>query len=452
MVMNTSAKRLLGPLERYSVLRSRLGIYQNVCVTASYLRECTDALEPELFRALAHVISSHPVLGAVPVESDAEIVFTRLGKIDLNQVVSFRQIPRPDEALLKGYLDKELEEQHNRGFTGHDPGAAFWRLQVWYDADDSAVFVIIFCFHHALMDTKSALIVLEDLEFALSHPGSNEASSLVATSNSMINPPLELLLDLGSSPEFLQRQKNLGEPPSHVWSGAPQSIPSTTSFSTLWLSARDTTMLRHQCKLHGTTITALLMSIIARSCFEALGSEYTVIFGDCAASLRRFFSEKLGDRTLGCYVTGFTQAYSRDSSCIWDDTKRTNITISDTLKRRGVDSSSSFLQTVPDVAQWLKDKQGKRRWPAWELSNVGTVRQVSGDGTGSYSMQSLLFSQSSSACSGAIKISTASGRDERLSLGLSYQRDVVEKRLIEEIKINLSSWVACLVMGASTDT
>lgn len=434
------------------MIRSRLGIYLNVCVTASYRRGCTDALKSELFRALAYVIGSHPVLGAVPVDDGGEIVFTRLENIDLNQVVSFRQIQKPDEALRSCRLDKQIEEQHNRGFTSQDPTAPFWRLQIWHDGDDSASFVVTFCFHHSLMDTKSALTCLEDLEYALCHPASDEVTSLVATSKSMINPPLESLLGLYPSPEFLKRQKSMGEPPSHVWSGPPQNIPSTTKLSTVWLSVTDTTVLQQQCKLHGTTLTALLMSIMARSCFEALGSDITVLYGDCAASLLRFFSEKLDDRTLGCYVTGFTHAYSRESPGIWEDARLTNNTINDVVNRKGIDTSSSYLQTVSDIPQWLKDKQGKRRWAAWELSNVGTVSKPTGDKTGSYSIQSLLFSQSASACAGAIKISTASGRDKRMSLGLSYQQDIVDEVLFEQIKGNLEGWVAQVVKDAGMDT
>lgn len=49
----------------------------------------------------------------------------------------------------------------------------------------------------------------------------------------------------------------------------------------------------------------------------------------------------------------------------------------------------------------------------------------------------MLFSQSASACSGAIKVSGVTGRDERLALGFSWQEGVVDDGTVERLVAKL---------------
>ena len=450
--MSSFAKLLIGPLEEYSVHRSRLGIYLNVCVTASYAyrQGPTGHLKPRLYDALKTVISTHPILGAIPVNNnDGELVFGKLKQINLDKVVSLQVLSEPDTALRQGGLNRELEDQHRRGFSdgsnksSSSSSSPFWRMKVFYDPEDYSNFVVIFCFHHSLMDTKSALIFLEDLETALTDGTSEPTDNLVTTSTQDINPPLHSVLDLASSPSFLEKQITQGEPPPHIWSGAPQSPPCSTNVSTIWLSVEQTSHLQHQCKSHGTTLTALIMSIMARSCFEALDpEEYTVLYGDCAVSLLRFADVNLDARSMGCYVTAFSAEYDRDSSDVWDEAKRTKTVINEVLSRKGSDSAASYLHHVPDINHWLQAKLGKRRWSAWELSNVGTVTKRDENDHAAYSIKSVLFSQSASATGPAVKVSVASGRDGKLSLAFSYQEGIVSLQDIDCILRNVEAFLS----------
>lgn len=85
---------------------------------------------------------------------------------------------------------------------------------------------------------------------------------------------------------------------------------------------------------------------------------------------------------------------------------------------------AGFLRHVPDMHRWFGEKLGRQRLSAFELSDVGKLgplkRQVD------YRIGSLLFSQSASACSAAVKVSAVTGRDERLALGFSWQEGVVD--------------------------
>lgn len=86
-----------------------------------------------------------------------------------------------------------------------------------------------------------------------------------------------------------------------------------------------------------------------------------------------------------------------------------------------------------DMESWLSGKLGKKRAAAWELSNVGVVGPAGSDGEGQYKMERMLFSQSASACSGAVKVSVVTGRDQQLGFCFSWQEGIVDESLAERI-------------------
>ncbi|KAH6971370.1 hypothetical protein BKA56DRAFT_692858 [Ilyonectria sp. MPI-CAGE-AT-0026] len=374
--------RPLGPLEKYSVCRSQLHIYRNVCVTASYLTNNDEELIPALFRALAVVVEEHPILSATLVDAEKNPRFVRLDSVDLERIVTFLdyadKVPVPGDASL----DVILERQHNVSFKYDEPTSVLWRLAVLYSLKERSEFTVCLCFHHSIMDTKSAL------------------------------------------------------PPEAAWSGAVQTTPVHTRFSSLVLSPALIAGLKRQCDLHSVSLTALFMSITANALFQVLPSEYTFLWGDCAVSLRPFLSPSITERSLGCYVGSFSERFERFNVSIWDDSKRTKSTIDNVRKTNGKDMPVTFLREVSDMCdmrEWLSEKMGKRRWAAWELSNVGTLAQPGAPERAKCQIKTLLFSQSASACSGAIKISVATGRDQRMALGFSWQEDVVEKPIVAEL-------------------
>jgi hypothetical protein len=59
----------------------------------------------------------------------------------------------------------------------------------------------------------------------------------------------------------------------------------------------------------------------------------------------------------------------------------------------------------------------------------------------------MLFSQSASACSAAIKVSAVTGPDGRLDLGFTWQEGVIDSDMVERIKEFLSDEVQRLVMS-----
>ncbi|KAL2694587.1 hypothetical protein Neosp_001172 [[Neocosmospora] mangrovei] len=398
------------PLLKYSTARSHLGIYANVCVTATYSNRHGDNLLDALYRSVAAIIAKHPILSAVPVDTATTPRFVRLPLFNLKEVVTFIEKPgyKP-EATSDPTLDELVQSQHNHPFKQDNTLVPFWRITVLKNPDDCSWFSLCLCFHHSLLDTQSVVIIHQELEYALVSNDKGATTETVEGSRQTLLPPLESMIDLPTSPDFVHAQQSLGEPPKNQWSGKPQTLPVQTRFSSVWIPSASFTSLRQKCKEQGVTLTAALMSLIAGAFFRVLLPEYRIIQGDCAVSLRRFLPDEIDQRSAGCYVGSLSEIYSRESQSIWKDAKRTKKTIDETLQLRGADMPVGYLKHVPDISRWLSGKIGKRRWAAWELSNVGGFDDAPGLKVEDRQVQSVMFSQSASACSGAVKVSAASG-------------------------------------------
>ncbi|KAL3472736.1 hypothetical protein BJX99DRAFT_210569 [Aspergillus californicus] len=440
--------RPLGHVEKYSTTRSHLGIYLNVGLTARYKRPSGVAVKPALFHALSMLISKHPILSAVPFAVDTpNPYFVRLPTITLSEVVTFVKDAHPPSLDWEEVLDKVLEEQHNRPFEIQpNRNLPFWRLCVLESDESPAHFTLVFMFHHSLMDTKSALSFHEELEGYIAQYAGPEPSDTILSPSDTLIPPLEALYPLPVSQEFLKSQEKHHEPSPDSWTAAPQSTPVKTRFSSLWLSKTETERLTAMSKKGQTSVTAALQTLIATSLFSVLPATYHTLQADCAVSLRRFLPKPVTATTLGCYVGSLSTTYSRIPAFdFWGEARRAKMVIEHAMAKKGGDMSVGYLAFIPNLHPWMLQKLGRKRMGAFELSNVG-VCSTSRGGVG-FEIESVLFSQSSSACSAAIKASAVTGRDGRLALGFTWQEGIVEGDMIENVKRVLKGEVERLVLS-----
>ncbi len=385
------------------------------------------------------MVSSHPVLSVTPVGSLVAPRFIRLPFLNLDEVVQITTNSSED-------LDQILENHHNRPFKQGDADLVpFWRLHVIKDALDLGQFDIIFCFHHCLADTQSALVFMQDMEAALTNPASkNRGPETGSVPRWVIEtapidrfpPPVEAVIDLPLSRSFKNAQ--ISPVPESVWSGRPQCTPVQTRFRSTCLSAAFSLALVDLCKNNNATITSVLMAVLSRALFSMLPGQYTEVNIDCAVSLRRFLGSSVGERDMGCWVGGLRQNYTRSDSkplgFIWQDVGRARFSISEMLGKQGGDTLAGYLRDeVPDMAVWLRQHIGKKRASACEISNVGAIHPLPVKTDDGCRITRLLFSQSASACSGAMKVSVISGRDQRLSIGYSWQSGIIEEQLANDV-------------------
>jgi hypothetical protein len=411
-------------------VRSNLGIYNNVALTVRYRCKHPHNLEARLFNALATVIPKHPILSALPVCTETTSpYFVRLPFIDLNQVVNFfnaRESVNINEHGRSPGLDRFLMEQHNQPFKHTNPLSPFWRLYVLYQASDPSHFILSFIFHHCLGDTKSALIFHTELEAALATSSGDEPANTVLSSDIPLAPPLDDYLDrvspgAGASPQ---------EPAAETWSGASQFFPARTRFSSHVLSVPTSKNLVAVSKGKQVSLTSTLQTILAAALFRLLPQEYAMIQVDCAISLRPWLAPSVLADSIGCLVDNFSTRYHW-GPFDWDEVRRTKDVIDAVMKKRGGDNLCGKIRQIPDLKSWFEGQMGQQRPSAMELSNIGKFGpSLEFDDFG---IEGILFSQSAGACSGAIKVSIATGRDERLSLGFSWQGGVVENDFVDRL-------------------
>ncbi|CAI7600544.1 unnamed protein product [Penicillium viridicatum] len=441
--------RPLGHAEKYSATRSHLGIYLNVALTACYKRPSGVPVKPALFYALSMLISKHPILSAIPFAINTpNPYFVRLPKIKLSEVVFLMEeeanSPSSDGTET---LDMVLQEQHNCPFE-IDPKRPlpFWRLCVLERSSCPGSFILVFVFHHSLMDTQSALSFHSELEAYMAQYAGLEPSDTIHSPSDALIPPLEGLCTLPVSREFLQFQEKDSEPSPNSWTAAPQFTPVKTRFSSLWLSEVDTKLLITLSKKERTSVTATIQALIATCIFFVLPATYLTLQGDCAVSLRRFLPEPVTATTLGCYVGSLSTTYHRESSFNWDESRRSKVAIEHAMAQKGGNMLVGYLALIQNQHHWMLQKMGKNRKSAFELSNIGTTSTLRGGAN--FEIESMLFSQSSSTCSGAIKISAVTGPDGRLALGFTWQEGAIEAGMIEKVQSALKGEIELLAASS----
>ncbi|KAF4960814.1 hypothetical protein FSARC_10366 [Fusarium sarcochroum] len=144
VLVECSDAEVLGLAEQYSTARSYLGIYNNVCVTATYSNRHGRELRAALFSSLSALIRKHPILSAVPIDIPASTThFVRLQQIELDKVVTFigKPIQFPPKDTTDALLDDIIMNEHNLPFKHKDTSIPYWRITVFADPPG---FIIIY--------------------------------------------------------------------------------------------------------------------------------------------------------------------------------------------------------------------------------------------------------------------------------------------------------------------
>ncbi|KAI9044895.1 Alcohol acetyltransferase [Aspergillus affinis] len=124
--------------------------------------------------------------------------------------------------------------------------------------------------------------------------------------------------------------------------------------------------------------------------------------------------------------------YSRTPLFDWNEARRAKEAIDHAMAQKGGDLSVGYLRFVPNQHHWMIQKLGRKRMAAFELSNIGVGSSSSENSC--FGIEGMLFSQSASACSAAIKISAVTGRDGKLALGFTWQEGVVDGGMIKQLQ------------------
>lgn len=458
--------RPCGRLETYSTARHHLGIYNNVGFTATYhTTEIPSApIESTVFTALRHVILTHPVLSAIPLNEDQSfpaVYFARLPEIDLRTCVDIRErrTDIPEDGQSDEELDGLLAEQHARSFKEDVGTRPFWRVVVLKPKAGADVFTISWFFHHALADGVSALLFHEAFLAGLEKSVlKTDASPLVASSTAPLLPSLETLHPMSISwsfflpailaailPSFFNKR------PAKLWTGKP--IPSTINpppqpkYRTLVFSAETSSTLVQLGREQGVSVTATLHCLVASSLFASLPpNEYDKLKIEGPTSVRKFLdalNSKPNQMTNA--VAQYAFLHTRPSEEVespqnqtalhtfsWDEARSVKSTIQTELAKKGNDSPIALLKYISDMQKYFQDKLGQPRSASAEISNVGVWKNNSRSEV-KWSVGRMVFSQYANVVGYPFAVNAVTGGDQNLVLNFCWYEGAIDGELMAKV-------------------
>ncbi|PWY83449.1 hypothetical protein BO70DRAFT_313778 [Aspergillus heteromorphus CBS 117.55] len=439
--------RPAGPLEKYSTARHPLGLYFNVAVSATYKLPDTFTLplKDYVYKACETLIGQHPILSAIPVGEDTvDTWWVRLPEIDLSDPVSFRQRTRnfPDGDEPDVELCELLQTQHSTGFTAPLP---YWRLFIFTEDANERRFTAAYVFHHATGDGMSGKAFhetfLEALHAAVSlTPG--EAKQIIPSPKTPLLPNLEAIHPLPLSFPFLAnvffKLKVWSPRDPGLWTGAKMFLPLNTHLRQVVIPAAVSSALRNKCRQQNTTITGALQTAIARALFAHLPDQCTKVQLTGAISSRRWLKGQITDQSMGVWVVEYGDSYGRKqvtrdpATFPWDEARRSRATVERVLSREGKNTGVGLLKYVGNFIDLLKNKIGKDRGDSFEVSNIGVLKPDQTDPSRPL-IGRVMFSQSPNVSGAALVVSSLSGGDGCLSLGITWQKGVAEQELMNAV-------------------
>ncbi|OBT59335.1 hypothetical protein VE04_00242 [Pseudogymnoascus sp. 24MN13] len=453
--------RAPGIIERYYIARSHLGYYNNVGVTSTYTippallssallaADCSTAVANLTYQVLSQLIAQHPSLGISVLGASTQTPsWNRLESIDLPSLVTFTE----PGASVEEYLIKLF----NTPILGDDGTSPLWRALVipsppvaansTPEAPAPFRLTIGFFYHHAIGDGLSGAAVQTCIQHAL-------LRALREPVDADLPPAFETAVPLTiTTGGFLCALYQTVFPNRDVWSGAliTKSQPVVTKLRQFSLSAGQAAALAARCKRHETSVTALLMVVVA----EVVAGKTKGAKGiDASAAISmRKFADGVGAEDMGTYISAMSCLFFRSNAkgkgrlgdgVEWEEAKRVK-----GLLAKGAGGTknqfSAFLKVIPNMMKFLEGKPGQSREKSFEISNLGVVdfgtEKVDG-GEESVRCESVVFGQSANVIGAAYSFSVATVKGGELNVLLSWQKGVVEERIANAVMVELERWL-----------
>ncbi|PYI03473.1 hypothetical protein BO78DRAFT_471935 [Aspergillus sclerotiicarbonarius CBS 121057] len=440
--------RPAGPLEKYSIVRLPLKFYFNVAVSATYTLpdSFTLPIKDYVYKACETLIGQHPILSAIPDnEHTNEPWFVRLPEVDLSQPVSFqkrsRDFPEGDEPDVE--LSELLQVQHSTGFTAPLP---YWRLFILTADANERRFTAVYVFHHALGDGTSGKAFHETFLEALHAAASltpGEAKQIIPSPKTPLLPNLEAVHPCPATFGFilntLFRAKVWSYRNPGLWTGAKIFVPVDTVLRQIVIPAAVSAAFRKNCRQNNASITSALQAAIARALFTHLPQKYTKVNLTGAISSRRWLKGGITEQSMGVWVMDFGESFVRKQvnkypdAFPWGEARKSRATIERALGRRGKNTGVGLLKYVDNFQEFMQGKIGKDRGESFEVSNVGVLNPNQAEDLSRPQIGRVMFSQTPSASSAALVVSSITGGDGSLVLGITWQKGVAEPELFDAV-------------------
>ena len=331
--------------------------------------------------------------------------FVRLPSVDIPARVTYVDGGDKDDLLV---VEKVLEDEHNRPFTGLDDGTgSAWKLIVFEHTQPGWV-TVAWVVHHAISDGIGVKVFHAAFGEALNSPAApadewERAHWVVCPPQDLELPkPFERAADISPSyrsvpslllalyeahtPSFMHRKRD-----ESIYTGPPfpaeSDLPTFRSNHRIAvLSTQLAAGLRLTCRENGTTVSAYLHALLAR----VVKDIYPGYAGGYAAtspiSGRRFVPG--ADDTLVDYVTDCAsvvrfarpgvpsraQARAEREAEDWANARKCGALLR-AAAARSRDAYTGYLAFLGDYFAYFKAKLGQPRGAALKINSIGLLRE-----------------------------------------------------------------------------
>lgn len=376
--------------------------------------------------------------------------FTHIREVDLDELVEFRHVPDGED------YERTLQDVHAWCHDQLWPQVESrppWRIIVLRPGSKPSFEDVIFSFHHSLMDGTSSRKFHEhllaelnalspdspsELQPVLSFPEPpslpESQDAVLAYTKSMSFWAAALWNELG--PSFLKSAR------SAIWTGKPIDFahPHKARVHAIDLQAPVVASILSGARSHGTSITGLLHALVFASLATRIPD--APAFASCTPINMRPYMSSAADPTLRdtyrVLITTMTHQFaSSDVSAlrspradldalIWHHARDLKTQLKDKTATLPADDSCSLLPYISDWVSHWRGKDGKERDDSWELSNIGCLSIPAPEEEGKRSISRVFFTNGIMVAGGPMSISVVSVPGGVLTLGLSWNEDVVE--------------------------
>ncbi|EJD49619.1 hypothetical protein AURDEDRAFT_150454 [Auricularia subglabra TFB-10046 SS5] len=466
-VTNPMALRPLSKMEMYSSYRQHLGIYRCVIFTCRYTTSPSSS-PATLYAALARVITKHPMLRVGILGQDTDnALFSHVLRVDLRNHVEFRTLDKAEGAEYNQALSDVQAWCHDQLFEEVESRPP-WRIIVARPSAQSEFEDVVFRYHHSLMDGTSGKLFHEGLLAALNDVGDVSAEpqyvldfldspALPEGQEDAVPFTVGAMFMVGTlwsnlAPRFLRPAKPT------VWHGKPIdfSHPHKARVLAVDVPAEDVANLVAACRSHNTTVTALFHALILTSLARRLPASEAPAPAFVAATpinLRPWLSPSV-DATLKdslrVLVSNTTHHFPasvtgplRDASgneldaLIWKAAQKIKADIRARTSTLPADDVVSLMKYISSWKNYFLEKDGQPREATWELSNVGSLNTTSSDPR---RITRLLFTNGIMVAGAPMGFSMGTVDGGPLTIGLSWQEDIVPATLLEGIVADLAAF------------
>jgi hypothetical protein len=441
-------------------------MFYNVAITNSYvvadgsIGSDEGLLRNLIWKSCAIVISETPILAAIPDDETAiSPSFVRVPIINLENCVlftetNFNQQIVPENVNDNLELDEFLQRQHNMAFPVGEP---WWKLLILNvrTGQGTLGFTASFIYSHSFGDGLSGVAFHMKFEEALAAQLPHLPSTFdlkVSSSSKALLPPQEALNAFPVSILFILKimlnEYWPSKPNSALWTGSVRKMPLISRYRSIRISKGNTARLLALCKSHGATMTVFLQELVAKALFQILPEHYTTLRSVVAVSTRRWMDGAIKEDDMGLFVTAMPKMHRRPTisdelEIDWKQTLQSKINLQKFLTTKGKNILTGLLFLVKNWHKYLHDQIRKPRSLSFEISNLGVFPELAQarERDIKVSSREMLFSQTISVIDSAIQVSVVTGGDGCLAVGFSWQKDVVEERIIAHLSQAIESYL-----------